>query len=160
MTSSVRELTLYNFKVYLPCGPVGRQLRLAVVRDSHLNLLHGGIKATLSKVRRIYDWPCLRTDVEEYLAHCTNGKCQAERSNPPLKESATPGYRAEVSNAPMDTVAIDMTYPEYRGRTHCILSVICEHSRFYLSANLERETTAEVIKSLVRFLTVWVGQRT
>jgi transposase InsO family protein len=48
----------------------------------------------------------------------------------------------------MEVVAVDMTYPQYGGQTYCILSVLCEFSRFYMSAELKSESGSAVMTAL------------
>jgi hypothetical protein len=70
-------------------GEPGDQLKLAIFHEYHCTPWagHQGIDKTLQKIRRKYDWPSMRSELQEYIRTCEI--CQRSRG-PPTKATRPP----------------------------------------------------------------------
>ena len=126
--------------------------RQYLVKMTHENFAHMGVKKTLSLLAEKYYWINMNFDVKLYVGAC---KSCAEKKNSPKKQHTKGSLQA---NYPFQKISIDITGP-LPGGSHgekYILGIIDNFSRYASLIPLQRATAGEVARALYeRWITVF-----
>lgn len=136
------ELVDYQWRVVVP-----KHERKNILESGHdkLTAAHGGFKKTLERVRRMYYWPRMSTDVLSYV-----NSCDVCKSSKPMNTiSRTPMGKQRIFTRPWQAVAIDfVVLPPSNSGFHYLLVVVDCFSKFVCMKPLRTATS----KNTIRFL--------
>uniref|UniRef100_A0A1A8I1B8 Gypsy retrotransposon integrase-like protein 1 n=1 Tax=Nothobranchius kuhntae TaxID=321403 RepID=A0A1A8I1B8_NOTKU len=115
---------------------------------------HLGINKTYDAILRHFFWPGLKKDVSGFCKSCPT--CQ-KVGNPNQTIRPAPLHPTPVISTPFDHIVIDCVGPLPPSRTgkKYLLTIICSATRFPEAVPLSSVTTANVIKALTGFFSVF-----
>ena len=135
----------YRDKLFVP-----EEMRERILNYFHSNLTgHGGIFRTTAKIRKIFDWPYMKQDVESYIKSCII--CGRIRSG---TESRHGLIRTNPEPAPFEVVHIDLWGPvKMDGLTaHLVLTIIDKSTRWAAAITLKSKKSRIIIS---HFISQW-----
>lgn len=133
-----------QWKIYVPADKTNE-----VLTNCHDNILagHGGYWKTLKKIKEVYYWPKMPSDVYAYVTQCE--ACQAAKPSNENSKSPMGGFRNP--KYPWRLIAIDFIGPITRSRNGkaWILTVVDVFSK-YVKAFPMRHATAELLINILQ----------
>ena len=106
---------------------------------------HPGRDRTLAAARRVYFWPKMRTDIDNYVARCVS--CAEHKGT---AEGPAPILPYPTPEKPWDLVSIDLLQlPRSRYGSQYLLVCIDHFSRFVILAPIKNKTAVSVAHALV-----------
>ena len=141
-----------EYPVYLPARHV---LSETVVRQAHVNTMHGGVDLIMSKVGEKYWIPKFHALAKKILSHCY--ECKRFHTAP--EPSPPQGNLRKKEPAPFDVVGVDYTGPIYyrnKKKKHKSYIVVytCSLTRGLHLEVLRNLSCEELLASLKRFVAV------
>ena len=109
---------------------------------------HPGRERTLTAARRVYYWPTMRRDIENYVARCVScAEHKGTATGPaPILQYPTP-------EQPWDIVSIDLLQlPRSQHGSHYLLVCIDHFSRYVVLAPIKTKTATSIAQALVTHL--------
>ena len=136
-----------NYRLLLP-----KSSRQEIIRMTHENFAHIGIKKTLKLLSEKYYWMNMEIDVKTVIGSCKS--CMKRKNDPVVKcnNESLQGYY------PFQKISLDVTGPLPRSSNGdaYILGIIDNFSRFVVLVPLKRATGEEVAKALYnRWITIF-----
>lgn len=133
---------------------VPSKFREEVLRTSHDQLGHLGVRNTNDYVLRYFFWPCVKKDVSSYIKTCHT--CQmTDKPNKSIKPA--PLFPIPAIAQPFKHLIIDCVGPLPRSKSgsYYLLTLLCQNMR-YPAAYPQRTITARsVVKALTQFISVF-----
>lgn len=120
---------------------------LNLIKNSHENTIHGGIKTTLHDIKQYFWWPDMANDVKSYIKQCT--KCSAIKF--PNYNLTPPMGNFRVPKDTMESLSIDIkgTLPTSgRHKYRNVITVIDLLSRYAWAEKVSNVTSEKIIKFL------------
>lgn len=139
------KVTYYRNGIWVP-----PKLRTKIIAACHLlpPFCHSGCKKTKSTILRVFNWPGIHEDVQNYIKGCLS--CQRlrpglERIQGLLKTHPIPG--------PFDVIYIDIYHCSFAGQQYSVLTMIDISTRWVEAEVIQRHTADAVSDA---FLRCWV----
>jgi transposase InsO family protein len=133
----------YKEKVYVPAAQ-----REAILHYYHGSPLggHSGIRKTIQKIRRLFDWPTLAADVEQMIRRCLS--CGRTK----LTCEKTQGLlRPHPSRGPFDVLYYDLWGPTtVEGEPVMALTMIDGHTRWVEATFLPNKKAKTIARALMQ----------
>lgn len=118
-----------------------------LIKISHENTIHAGIKGTLYELKRWYWWPEMKINVREYISKC--GKCASIKF--PNFNLKPPLGKFKIPKNTMETLSIDVKGPLPVAGPHkykYIITLIDLLSRYAWAKKVSHVTTRHIIEFL------------
>lgn len=137
-------IDMSTYKLWVPKG-----MRDQLLRQEHddPSAAHGGIKKTLERLRRLYYWPGMVSQIRNYVSKCETCK-QTKHPNrtlrPPMTDSVV------ISERPFQKIYIDFLgpYPRSRSGKLYIFLVIDQLTKFVLMKTCAKAQASTVVEYL------------
>ena len=125
-----------------------------VMRLAHENILSGhlGVNKTLSKIRKLFFWPSMKTAVKKFVSRCHH--CQlAGKPNKPIPKA--PLNNIPAVGEPFESVVIDIVGPLVKSRSGniYILTIIDRMSRYPEAIPIRSTKAPIIVKHLIDYFT-------
>ncbi|XP_034567353.1 uncharacterized protein LOC117832370 [Notolabrus celidotus] len=137
------------FQVVVP-----EKFRGEVLKTSHDQSGHLGVRKTYNYILRYFFWPRMKRDVSQYIKSCPT--CQlAGKPNQCIKPA--PLCPIPAIAQPFEHLVIDCVGPLPPSRSGCkyLLTVMCQRTRYPAAYPLRSITTKAVVKALTRFISIF-----
>ena len=148
-----------------PCGELGAgepvfqvvvpaKYRDLVLKLSHDQSGHLGVKKTYYRILQYFFWPKLRKDVAAYIKTCHT--CQMTgKPNQVIKPA--PLHPIPAIGQPFEHIIIDCVgpLPPSRSGAKYLLTVMCQATRYPAAYPLRSITTRAVVKALSQFMSIF-----
>lgn len=150
---------------WVPCGELGMKnpvfqvvvplkFRHLVLKLSHDDAGHMGVRKTYDRILRYFFWPKLKKDVSEYIKTCH--MCQIiGKPNQVVKPA--PLHPIPAIGELFEHVIIDCVgpLPPAKSGAKYLLTVMCQATRYPAAYPLRSITTRSVVKALSQFISIF-----
>jgi len=130
-------------------GEVDADMKAKIFQESHDSILggHRGMNKTYEAIRRHYQWPNMRREVEEYVKRCT--KCQLNKALRPRGKA--PMEITTTAKQPFERCALDIVGPltETTLGNKYILTFQDDLSKYLVAVPIPQQDAETVAKAFV-----------
>lgn len=146
-----------NYKI-LKCEKIKLTSRADIEKclfDNHTHLLsgHTGFNKTYAAIRSKYEWPDMKTDIENFIKKCKT--CQSTKTN--FRPTKMPMIITSTSDNFNDQIALDIMgpYPETDNGNRFILTIQDDLTKFMQAYPLPEHTAETVAVHLLKYCTIF-----
>jgi len=124
-------------------------LKIKILRENHDSILggHRGMNKTYEAIKRHYQWPNMKEEVEEYVRKCE--KCQLNKALRP--KGKAPMEITTTAKHPFERCALDIVGPltETMSRNKYILTFQDDLSKFLVAVPISQQDAETVARAFV-----------
>jgi len=133
---------------------VPEKFRIEVLKTSHDQLGHFGVRKTYDYILRHFFWPRLKKDVSQFVKSCPT--CQIT-GKPNQGINPAPLYPIPAIAQPFEHLVIDCVGPLPRSKSgsNYLFTVMCQSTRYPAAYPLRSITARSVVKALSQFISVF-----
>ena len=120
--------------------------RLQIIRQCHIDLGHVGMRQCLERLKQMFYWSGLSTDVEAVISKCHHCLCFKDKHTKEKIHS-----KSVKTDKPFQTISLDIAGPlkVTKAGHRYILGIVDHCTRYIMCVPLKSTTTSIVIKRLV-----------